>query len=237
MHSKKKSFFRERSAKEIRDLNLKSHSHQKGLVKKILSLNTSREALEIRVRITPNKFFKNTNSSAEASRKCYKHGDKIRLSQPFSQSGAYNFNGTPLSIRANDFHKLTIMKEEEINFVGYSFRPVQGRDRRKRVVPFVWLPEAIRLFGYAENMTIDKVSGKKGISITPYADSKKVNFEGANIICTVPSRTKKNNRYKIKLENVPVTGNDERKAIIWSLKSSYHTDPLHKLYNIKYNFK
>ncbi len=230
MVSNRKSFFNERTLEEIKSLRIQQVSRQKGLVKRILDLDFNEEAIELRVRITPGRFFSNVATSAEASRKCYKHGEMISLSQPQSQEDAYRMNEIPLAIRARDFSRLKGMKEEEVNFIGYTFRPVQGRDRRKRVVPFVWLPEAVRIFGYAENRT-------QGIVVHPYDDAARVRVEGASILSLVPSRTKKNPRYKIRLEHVPVNGNTERKAIVWSLRSDFEIDSMHSKFNIRYKWE
>lgn len=226
----RKSFFRERTAADIMRLDVKQVFSQENLVKRILELEPS-EGLELRVQIVPGRFFVNVSSHAEASRKCYKFGELISLSQPESQQDAYESSEIPLEIRARDFEeKIEGKKENEIHFIGYSFRPVQGRDRRKRVVPFVWLLEAARLYAYAKNMS-------QGITIKPYDAAKRVKKEGASIICEVPSRTKKKPRYTIRLDNVPVEGTEERKAIVWGLKSEFSTNPKHRFYNIRYTWK
>ena len=226
----KKSFFKERTVEEIFDLSVKPVSIQRHLVKRILDLDHKKDALELRVQLTPGRFFQNVYTSQEASRKCYKHGDLIALDQPQTQEEAYRTEEIPLAIRARCFGLLQEKKEEEINVIGYSFRPVQGRDRRKRVVPFVWLLEAVRLFGYAENMT-------RGIEVIPYDDASRVKYEGASIICTVPSRVKKKTRYRIRLEHVSVDGVTERRAVAWSLKSNFDIDPEHSTWNMRYTWE
>jgi len=231
----KKSFFSERTAEGIRNLEVSQTTQQHGLVEKISRLERD-QGLVVRAQIIPGRFFINSQDQAEASRKCYKHGDLLALSQPQTQHEAYSTNEIPLAIRARDLSLLGSMREEEINFVGYSFHPVQGRDRRKRVVPFVWLPEALRLFAYAETMTSyeDQKGVKKGIQVIPYADARRVSIEGAKVVCSVPSRTAKKSRYKIRLENVPVEGNTERRAVVWGLKSDFEADPEHSKWNIRY---
>jgi hypothetical protein len=208
----KKSFFDEREVREIKELNPKKVYDARGLVRRIIDLDPSCESLELRFPITPGRFFFGRLTGAEASRKCYKHGDLISLSQPETQQDAYKCKEIPLAIRARDFSKLEKMKEEDIDFIGYSFRPVQGRNRTKRIVPFVWCAEAVRLWGYSENMT-------HGINVdTRYVDSKRVKLEGGEVLCEVPSRTRKKPRYKFKLLHVPVEGATERRAVVWSLE-------------------
>ena len=77
----KKDFFRERTAKEIRDIRSSRAYSQRGLVERIDGLPRDR-AIEIRALIIPGRFFINVGSAEEASRKAYKHGDLIGLSHP-----------------------------------------------------------------------------------------------------------------------------------------------------------
>jgi len=227
----KKSFFNERTAAAIANLSTGRVYSPRGLVSRIDGLDPASEALELRTLIIPGRFYANVENSAEAARKCYKHGEQIALSQPQTQQEAYACRDIPLAIRARDFAELRKMKENEINFIGYSFRPVQGKDRRKRVVPFVWLPEAERLFTYAETMT-------NGIEVKPYDDARRVAREGAEVVCKVPSRSKKHPKYLIRLENVPVIGNTERRAVAWGIKPHYESgeEPGHSIHNIRYTW-
>lgn len=240
----KKSFFRERNEREISELNIKEVYKNRGLVEIIDNLNPSLDALDIRTQIIPGRFTRNSNTNAEASRKCYKHGNLITLSQPKTQKEAYNSSETPLQIIARDFSGLKNMREEEVNFIGYSFRPVQGRDRTKRVIPFVWCAEGRRLFGYAENIAhgIDL----DGIIVNAYDDAEKAKREGASVVVEVPSRTAKHPRYKIKLMHVPIKRSDNNLATVLSLKPSILIDEetgepengrtLHDTYNIRYTY-
>ena len=226
----KKSFFAERSESEILDLSLQDAYRQHGLVEKVVSLGAN-DGLVVRAQITPGRFHIGAGNSAEASRKCYKHGDLVALSQPRTMGQAYGCRDIPLAIRARDFSKLATMREEEINYVGYSWYPVFGNDRRKRVVPFVWVLEGARLFAYAENMA-------SGIKVQAYGDSKRVDIEGANIVCSVPSRQRKKPRYNIRLKSVPVSGVTERRAVAWSLASeTAESDVMHRVYDIRYTFE
>lgn len=227
----RKSFFKERSAEQSKKCDLTNVYRARGLAEKIAEIGDSK-VIAVRTSIIPARFYNQTRESNEAARKCYKHGDFIALSQPKTQGEAFECREIPLAIRARDFGKLEEMREEEINYVGYTFRPVQGNDRRKRVVPFVWILEGARLFAYAENFA-------NGIEVKPYADAKKARFEGADIVCRVPSRQKGKPRYSLRLKHVPVEGSTERRAVCWSLSSEYPDGniPEHILFNIKYNFQ
>ncbi len=225
----KKTFFKERTKAEILKLELDNHPNGEGLVQRILDLRAL-EGLVIDFPITLRRFFKGNLNCEEASRKCYKHGPLISLSQPRTQGQAYDCKEIPLAIRKKDFSELEKMNESDINFLGYSFYPVQG-EKRKRVVPFVWIVEGARLFSYAENMA-------GGITIEPYPDSARVKYEGASIVCAVPSRTPKKGRYKIKLKHFPVEGSTERRAVAWSVISdSSQEDVPHRIYDIRYTYE
>ncbi|MFH1408318.1 MAG: hypothetical protein ABIH34_00255 [Nanoarchaeota archaeon] len=210
----RKSYFNQRTATEMRDLLMKQFSRGRGLTERILDLHPADECLEVRVRITPGRFFRGNRTGSEASRKAMKHGDLIKLSQPELQREAYHTSETPMDVIARDFKELEETREDEIQFIGYQWRPVQGNDREPRIVPFVSLPEAVRLFEYAEEMT-------GGITVQPYDDSMRVGREGANIITSVPSRTRKKARYGLTLEHVPIKARKERKAVVWSLRPKY----------------
>lgn len=234
----RKSFFSERNAIEIKELNSKVVFTARGLTEKIERLDSNQDSLEVRFRITPGRFFINVKKGTEASRKSFKHGNLISLEHPKTRGECYENSEIPLAMRAKAFSKLQNMREEEINFIGYSVQPSWG-DRIKRVYPFVFLPEGIRLFAYGENYG--------GINVETYDESKRVKREGANIVVNLPSRTSKQPRYKIKLLNVPVIRNEKNLATILTLKPSIPVneetgEPLsrdipHRIYNIRYPYE
>lgn len=226
----KKSFFKERTKAEIKKLVAEEGVDPAGLVDRITDLDWN-DAMILRTDLIPRQFKRNTSNDAEASRKAYKHGRYWQLSQPKLQRTAFRCNDIPLAIRARDFDNLGKIDEENNFVLGYSWQPVQGNDKRRRRVPFAWNLEGARLFAYAENCT-------GGISVKPYDDSRRVKKEGAEVICKVPSRQKKKGRYSVKLKHVPVEGSTERRAVTWSLASSYDGEtPEHKLHNIRYTWE
>lgn len=219
----RKSFFQERTEAQIRSLKPKKFYLNRGLVKAISDLG-SEESIEIRTRLLPGNFY-SQSSPVEASRKFYKHGNLVQTVNPKSQKYAYSHDRKPVS--AEDFSFMENMNEEDVNYVGYSFYPVQGNDKRKRAVPFVWLLEGARIFTYSEKLA--------SIEVSPYEKAERVEVEGASVVCTVPSREKKKGRYKIKLEHVPVVDSKERLAVVLSLKSDFYQE--HKEFNIRYTYK
>ena len=225
----KKSFFKERTIAGIRKLDLGNVYSTRNLAAKINGL-VEGQGLVLRTDILPVRFTRNVSTRAEASKKAYKHGDYRALSQPQGQAEAFACKDIPLAIRQRDFAKLQDLDEQANYIQGYTFRPVQGRDRRKRVVPFTWILEGARLFGYAETQA-------NGIKVEAYDDAKRVKKEGAEVVCTVPSREKKKGRYKVKLKHVPTEGSTERRAVAWSLVSDSDGEgPENKIYNIREYF-
>ncbi len=235
----KKSFFAERPLTDLRSLNVRKITRPQGLVEIIDSLNPETETLELRFRLTPGRFFAHSEDSAQASRKCLKHGDYIALSHPKTKEECFQSPLIPLAIRARDFAHLQEMREEEINYVGYSVRPTWG-DRTRRVMPFVFLPQGVKLFGYAETQA-------GGIVVHPYKDAARVKKEGANIILEVPSRTKKQPRYKFRISHVPIVRNQQNLATVLLLKPGIVQDeatqepirgrPAHNVFNMRYTYE
>ncbi len=205
----RKSFFMERSINEIRVLNPKVIYKQKGLLEKIDGLGNE-EALILNCQIIPGKFFRGTKNSREASRKCYKHGETLRLRYPGTKEECDNSPLIPLKFREEAFSVLREMKEEEIEQVGYSSKPSWG-DRIERIVPFVWCPEALRLFAYSENTT-DK------IKVRIYKDVRRAKTEGASVLAEVPSRRKGIDNYLFRLLHVPVVRSQFNLSSVLTLK-------------------
>lgn len=236
----KKSFFKERTAAQIRELDVSETSRQRGLVKIIDDLDPASDGLIVRAQLIPGRFFRGVETQAQASRKAYKHGDLIALSHPQTKADCYHAREIPLAMRARDFAGLESMKEEDIKVFGYSVRPTWG-DRTRRVFPFVWMPEGVRLFAYAEN-------NAGGIGVEAYPDARKVREEGASVVVTVPSRTKKNPRYSFKMQHVPfISQTPENLATVLTLRPQIMQDeetgePVegrtpHDVYNIKYGYE
>lgn len=255
----KKSFFEERTAEEIINLKIKTAYTNKDLVQRIEDLDKD-EALEIRTAIIPGKFRTN-NTGAEASRKCYKHGSLIVLPQYQTLEETLLSYFIPLNFREQTFSELQKKKQLDINYVGYSWRPVFGRDRTKRVVPFVNISEGAKIFTYAENYSKYKqknkftndIEEKLGIKVEAYPDAKKVMTEGASVVVEVPSRTAKKSRYKFAFLHVPFVPNNPKHKKNYNLATILSLQPAllredetgdliigrteHQNYDIQYKFE
>ncbi|MEK6934166.1 MAG: hypothetical protein AABW75_04810 [Nanoarchaeota archaeon] len=215
----KKLFFRKRTPEKIEEeLKVKRVYTQKSLVDRIWDLDPDAEAIELRTPLIPSKFFFKAKNAAEASRKNYKHGELICVDQPESRQEAYDYPYTPLDARMKAIDDaLRDKKEEEIKFVGFTWQPVQGTDRRWRVVPFDVPIEGVKIYDYA-------IHHAGGIEVQEkYTDAGAVKREGGQILCKVPSRTKRKKRYEINLVHVPLLPGKEANAIIWSLRSQYES--------------
>ena len=232
----KKAFFKERTPVQIARLNTQNAYRQGRLVSRIRGLDDD-QGIIVRAQIIPGRFYSGTRTGEEATRKAYKHGDLIKLSQPKTQGAAFESNEIPLAIRARDFSKLQEKREEEINVIGYSWRPVQGRDRRMRKVVFSDAFEGAMRFAYADLFG--------GVQVKSYSDAKRVAKEGADVVCRVPSKQKKKPRYVIKLKHVPVEGSTERRAVTWSLSAEggqwdereESQEPMSGVMNMRYTYE
>ncbi len=212
----KKKFFRKRTPEEMRDLNVTKVYTQRGLVGKIWDLNPKKEAIELRTPLIPAGFLFGAESAAQASRRDYKHGKLIVVDQPQTRGEAYDYPYIPLDARMKALDDaLRNKKEEEINFIGITWQPVQGNDRRWRVVPFDVPIEGVKIYNYA----VHRAGGIQVID--EYTGAGIVQKEGGKILCKVPSRTEGRERYSVNLVNVPIIPGKEANAIIWGLRSQY----------------
>ena len=212
----KKSFFAERTPLQIRKLRVKQVSTQKDLVVKIHSLNPAEEAIELRSCLIPGRYLYNTENWAQASRKALKHGPKLRLPHPTTWSECGRSPLIPLSLRAQALSGLEKMKEQNIQFSGYDVKPTWG-DRTPRVYTFAWAPEGLRLFAYAERHA-------GGIKVESYANARRVARDGGSFVVEVPSRTVKSQRYKFRLDHVPVIRDSRNLTSVLTLKPAIMTE-------------
>ncbi|MBI2632081.1 hypothetical protein HYW75_03695 [Candidatus Pacearchaeota archaeon] len=231
----KKSFFRKRTPEEILELKISRVYSQRGLVDRIWDLDPNSDAIELRTTPIPLRLLLGTYSAAEASRKDYKHGLTIHVDQPQSQKEALEYPYTPLAARMKAIDEsLRDRKEEEINFIGITWQPILGTDRRWRVVPFDVPIEGVKIYDYA----LHRANGIEVLN--KYTDAGAVMREGGQILCKVPSRTKRRERYKINLFHVPIHKETKINAIIWSLRSQYESgkepERLTFLHNLRYEY-
>lgn len=213
-----KSFFKARTVPEMIQYAPKQIYTHRALVERIMDLQDT-DVIELRSPFAPLIFkAKHRKSTALADRSEYRHGSLLTLHQPRTQQEAYEYARnriTPLMDRMRSFDALNQIPQEAINYMGISWRPVQGRDTRLRIVPFDALLEGAKLYAYSEQantkITIDD----------RYTAAQRAASEGATIFCQVPSRTQKKPRYQVNLAHVPVVENVANYATILSLRSQF----------------
>ncbi|OGJ21444.1 hypothetical protein A3K73_09045 [Candidatus Pacearchaeota archaeon RBG_13_36_9] len=158
----------------------------------------------------------------ESTRKFMKHGQEVKPKRYYSLDQALNDGRVPVQLREEAFDMI-----QEHDFCGYSFLPL-GRDRRKRKVSLVECLEGARIYAYSK-----QVRGTE-IIVRPYDRSKRVRIDGAEIVCSVPSRTEKQGKTKFKLVSVPVVDSREKHAVSLDIGSD-HSCPS-KRFNIRYKY-
>ncbi|MDP2925761.1 MAG: hypothetical protein Q8N99_05305 [Nanoarchaeota archaeon] len=231
MTSGKKQYFRIRTESEIKELNQTSASHQRDLVQRIDGLDPRMDALIIKFddpdeAIIPDRFFYDPRTrerltGVEASRKAYKHGLAISLPQPRTLKETYASKAIPLELRERAFRRLQRMRQQDIKFIGYSWIPVFGNDKEKRVVNLDTSIRGSKRFSYAENYSVYK--GPKGIEkfgievVNVYDDAEIVRKQGAFAIVLVPAESEKTPRYRFKLVHVPILPNNPSHELNYNL--------------------
>lgn len=158
----------------------------------------------------------------ESARKFMKHGPEVKPKRFYSLEQALKDGRTPVQLREEAFNNI-----QGYNFCGYTFMPL-GRDRRKRKVSLIECLEGVRLFAYS-----NQTHGAE-ILIKPYADSKRVRVDGAEIVAKVPSRTEKEPKIQLKFISVPVVDSSEKYAISLNLGSDHSCSA--KRFNIRYRY-
>lgn len=206
--AKKKSFFREATKAEIK------HGEQVRLLNMSEIFNLNFDQYIVISPTVPRGF--------ESARKFMKHGREVKPQRYHSLDQALKDGRTPVQLREVAFDNI-----KDVNFCGYSFVPI-GRDRRKRKVSLVECMEGARIYAYS-----NQVNGS-GIEIKPYADSKRVRIDGAEIVFKVPSRTKGQRRIEFKLTSIPIVDSGEKYIISQGIGSD-HSCPS-KRFNIRYTY-
>ncbi len=215
MNGLEKKFYKIRTVTQKRKLNLTQVFSPEGLVQRILDLCPS-ESLELRFPLLPGNFYARDKTRAEASKKAWNHLSLLKLDQPKTQNEAHHSEETPQKILKRS---LTDMKGD---FDGYSFVPLMGGDKRRRVVPFIWTLEAARDFAFYSELGEFRVK--------PYVDARAVPFQGGDVLVTFPQLNGKDSRYVINLRSLPTSdstfkGLDLKNAIIWGINSEHVERP------------
>ena len=164
-------------------------------------------------------------------RKFLKHGDFIQIPTPSSIDEAVESYMYPWILRRDKVDSI-----DDMYHSGYSFRPFAPfqDDKKERRVRLVELCEALRILSYSENPET-----KTDIKIKKvYAESERVSKDGATVEVSVPSRTKKQPRYRFNMHSVVVDSNNPNSYAVangfftdiklpakdWSFRYNYYDD-------------
>ena len=134
---------------------------------------------------------------AEKTRKFAKHANKVELIKRGDDRDNWTYQFSQMNMKPFDLIKNAYSNAKQGFYSGYSYIPLVGNDKRKRIVPLIECIEGSLLFSYAKQFC-------DGIEVRPYDDSQKVAEEGTSIIVGVPSRTPKRGRYRFRVDHVPI---------------------------------
>jgi len=208
----KKKFFEQPTAAQIKKYTLVREISE-DLIDNILGLRED-GAVIIRRDLVPEKF--------DGPKKFMKHGREVKVRRFKSLEEAANLKLTPVQLRELAFDAL-----KPVPFSSYSFKPFIRTDKRTRKVSLVECLEGTKIYCYANHPDYPT-----SIKVKPYDAARRVRKDGAEIVVSVPSRTKKVSRYGFKFGSVPVTNSRDK----WGLAHSVVTDHdcKSKRFNIRY---
>lgn len=228
----RKNFFRWRSEAEILSEDVKDIYSFRRFIEEAETNSRNRErGLVLRCALIPGYYYQRNRKSYEAAREYGKHGETIPVEHPRTLYDCSVSRKTFLEFLTESFQK--IFKETKFydnKFIGYHFQPFWG-DRTRRVVPFYELFEGFLSYIYFRENSPIEVDDR-------YPGNKK-NSVGAQIVVKVPSREKKERRYKFKMIHVPFHERANNLGIVISLRASApavdeFNRPEKELYDIRY---
>ncbi|RME77632.1 hypothetical protein D6774_03785 [Candidatus Woesearchaeota archaeon] len=138
-----------------------------------------------------------------------KHARTVRLRRYRSDQEARQDQKTPVLLREEAFNAI-----KDPFFCGYSYK-ARGLDQRTVIVSLDQCVAGALLYIY------DARLGNQ--DITFYAQSKRVEREGCDVVVSIPSRRKKHPRYTISFHQVPFS-DTEQKYALWQKMRWDHTN-------------
>jgi len=215
MGKKKKSFFRERTKREMLDDRIRYISlDNPDLVSAILEIGRTLAIGDPHVH------------SNDQSRKLMKHGRELylwRFGSIREAVEAIERGRDPLIYRREAVNRFC---EKPFNpFYSMAFRLGRKSKRRFSVIEIL---EGHRIIAYANQVVAPiEIEGD-------FTDSKRVEREGATFVCRVPSRREKHLRYPIKMVGVSWEDNPSKLAINSLLASTHECE--RKLWNVRFTY-
>ncbi len=217
---KKKSFFREPSVSKICHSRAPIEARRESLIELLLNVEENRY-LVLEEELIPERFYGNP-------RKFLKHGPMIPLKRYSNSKIAKEDKRIPLIQRVNAFERA---RENNRGYIGYSFKPVVGVDKKTRRVALPEILKGARLFAYVHQRGIPKKI-IRGV----YEDAKRVKKEGASVLVEVPSTRKKARRYVFRIHGIPVEDCPE-KFLIPNRIYSDHICEGKRFRELRYNYE
>jgi hypothetical protein len=213
----KKTFFKTPTIGQIKK-NKTICEITNNLIENILSLKKNQTAI-LNVNLIPKQY--------RNSKHFLKHGPEVKVREYSSLKDALTKRITPVKLREEAFNKI---KNPILS--GYSYKPIIGNDKRTRKIQLVDCINGAKIFGY----TYQDILGCPSIDFEKnYKDATGVQKDGSNIIAWVPSTSKNQPRYKIKLSSVTVEDTQRKWGLAYNLFSNHSCDE--KTYNIRYKHK
>jgi len=224
----KKDFFRERTPAQIIRMGPSRVYHPNGLTEMLDSCNIHGDAYIIQFPLLPGPFHQFTHyhhvegagedSDCADSKLCLKYGPYIDIGLPtigdLSRSG-----DSPLKLRSKSIrHTLDGLSEDNVFFMGTSFRPLRMRHDEKtvRLDPLHAEVLGFKLFTYSDRYA--NIVIPNGQLFTKLGDP---GWSGISPVVSVPSMTSKGSNYKVRVGNVSFVNNPEAPVIAWSLTPSF----------------
>ncbi|MBU0930130.1 MAG: hypothetical protein KJ623_03585 [Nanoarchaeota archaeon] len=148
--------------------------------------------------------------SFEKPKKFIRHAPDLKIVMPSTIREHIEARKTPV------IYRLETMKDiKDPYYACYSHVPLRTNDRTTRRISLVNCVDGAQLYAYMQN-------NSAGAKVLDFDESLKAEKEGAQVIVSIPSRTPKQSNHKIKFISFPVTDNENKYAIAYSLRTEGH---------------
>jgi len=142
-------------------------------------------------------------------RKFKKHGEEIEI----------RYDENPFQSRRKTLNNL----DKDKIYSHLSFTPLQGRDKRKRIITPIGGAESAKIIYYSYHTYPEQFENLSFIKILkPYDNVERADIDGIIALVEVPSRTVKSGPYKIRLEHFPIKNNKNKIAIASTIGSTHY---------------
>lgn len=143
-------------------------------------------------------------------KKSTRHGKELRINMPETIKGHQNSNRSPF---AYIFKSMSRIRNPYL--FCYSYRPLKSNDRIPRKISLVNCVDGAQLYAYTQKYST-------GFKMEEFSEARRVENEGAQIEVSIPSREPKVEKYLFKFISFPIIDNENKYAIIYSLRTEGH---------------